>query len=210
MEIVVMLQPIRFITVSVMAFAVVAMAGFVPTPSSAAKGNIFMRVVNVAPNDVLNIRDRPNGKSQIIGMIPPNASGVEYLGQQVGNWLLVSFNNTEGWVHDKFVIAEVAGWTSGTKGLPYGRQGAAQGLFLCVLGSWRDKKNATDAFEEAEMRIQYKMDKSRLKFARDVVPGTTGIWYRVIIDEFYDKSTAQLVCNDFKTRPFSSFVQVNK
>lgn len=113
-----MLQRTRSRMASLIVLAVAAMAGFVPTPTSAAEGTIFMRVVNVAPNDVLNIRERPSNQSRIIGIISPNATGVEYRGQKTGNWLLVYFGNAEGWVHKKYVIAEVAAWTRESDDIP--------------------------------------------------------------------------------------------
>lgn len=69
-----------------------------------------MRVVNVSPNDVLNIRGYPSSASRIIGMIPPNTGGVEYVGKQVGSWVLVRFDNIEGWVHTGFLVPEPGAW----------------------------------------------------------------------------------------------------
>lgn len=50
-------------------------------------------VSGVAPDDVLNIRERPDAGSAIIGTLAPDASGVEVLGV-IGSWALV--NTTEG------------------------------------------------------------------------------------------------------------------
>jgi hypothetical protein len=38
-----------------------------PTPAYAADDSIQMRVVNIASNDVLHIREQPNAESRIVG-----------------------------------------------------------------------------------------------------------------------------------------------
>ncbi len=105
-----MLRQVR-ISAVLLIFAVVAIAVLGPSSVQAAEGTIIMRVVNVAPDDVLNIRKYPSSRSTIIGIIPPNASGIEFLGERASNWLLVEFGNTRGWVHRRYVVAEVAGWS---------------------------------------------------------------------------------------------------
>jgi uncharacterized membrane protein len=68
-----------------------------------------LRVTGVAAGDVLNIRSRPDGDSEVIGSIPPNATGIEGLAppDAVGQpkWQKVRFGNTIGWVNARFVEA---------------------------------------------------------------------------------------------------------
>ena len=76
----------------------------------ATEGNVQARVVNVAPNDVLNIREHPTSHSSIIGIIPPDSRAVTILGEAVGGWERVRYGQIDGWVSKKFVVPEVAGW----------------------------------------------------------------------------------------------------
>lgn len=46
------------------------------TPAGATSGPGCLRVVNVAPGDVLNIRKRPTASSPIVGVIVPEQQGV--------------------------------------------------------------------------------------------------------------------------------------
>jgi hypothetical protein len=63
-----------------------------------------LRVVNVAPNDVLNIREDATQKSRIIDIIPSDARGVVYLGGRQGEWIFIRYENrAEGWISSKFV-----------------------------------------------------------------------------------------------------------
>jgi hypothetical protein len=63
-----------------------------------------LRVVNVGPNDVLNIRQYATASSPIIDIIPPNARGVIYLGERQGQWIFIRYEDrAEGWVQRQFV-----------------------------------------------------------------------------------------------------------
>ncbi|MGI9521446.1 MAG: SH3 domain-containing protein [Hyphomicrobiaceae bacterium] len=191
----------------------------------AGNGVIMMRVVNVPFNDVLNIREQATSNLRILGAIPPNVSGVEYLGQADRKWLLVRFNDTVGWVHRRYVRPEVAGWSqeagevsdSYGSGLRPGLQGGGGsspsrhvGRYLCVLGSWRIHKNAASAYGVAVDRLPGDIDTAQLKLSQDIVPGRSGIWHRVIIDGFYSRSSARNVCAAMNFKPFSSFIQSNR
>ena len=63
----------------------IALSLFSPVSVGAdADGPDFFRVVDVASNDVLNIRTQPTARSAIIGIIPPNGNGIQNLGCQGG------------------------------------------------------------------------------------------------------------------------------
>jgi hypothetical protein len=64
-----------------------------------------MKVVNVGPNDVLNIREYATDNSPIIDIIPPKAKGVIYLGESRGQWVFVQYDRAKakGWVNRRFV-----------------------------------------------------------------------------------------------------------
>jgi hypothetical protein len=63
-----------------------------------------LMVVNVTANDVLNIREYPTDNSRIIDIIPPNGTGVLYLGETEGQWIFVSYDRAKGWVSRRFVV----------------------------------------------------------------------------------------------------------
>ena len=116
-----MLQIIRL--ANVVAVTIGLALGLVGPPPAVASenGTIQMRVIDIAANDVLNVREYPTRESQIVGIIPPNATGVTSLGEVVGTWERVRYERssqhgwtikTEGWVTKKFVVPEVAGWIS--------------------------------------------------------------------------------------------------
>src|SRR5262249_52775662 len=51
-----------------------------------------LKVVGVAQNDVLHVREEPTEAARIIGMIPPDISGgVIYSGDSQGEWVFVRF-----------------------------------------------------------------------------------------------------------------------
>ncbi len=88
-----------------------------------ASGPDFFRVVDVAWNDVLNIRSQPTARSVIIGAIPPNGNGIQNLGCQGGLsysqwqtaspaqreaarkrvWCQIYYRGTNGWVAGWFL-----------------------------------------------------------------------------------------------------------
>jgi uncharacterized protein YraI len=74
----------------------------VSAPSSVASGVWLYRVVGVAGNDVLNVREGPSPQSKIVGMIPPSASDVLVL-ESGGQWWHVLYNSAEGWVNSEFL-----------------------------------------------------------------------------------------------------------
>jgi hypothetical protein len=68
------------------------------------------RVVKVAGNDVLNLRDRPHPSGQVVGRIPPDGWGVIWLGDKtrVGrfDWYRVRYQGSEGWANSAFLERE--------------------------------------------------------------------------------------------------------
>jgi hypothetical protein len=62
-------------------------------------------VIDVRPNDVLNIRQSPSEKSRIVGIIPPDSKGVIYLGEKQADWIFVRYEQTEGWANSRFLTA---------------------------------------------------------------------------------------------------------
>jgi hypothetical protein len=93
-----------------------------------ADGPDSFRVVNVAPDDVLNVRAQPRADAARLGEIPPGADGVRNLGCQGGlgyaewaeatpserkaaerrRWCRVSWRGVEGWVSARH-LAEGSG-----------------------------------------------------------------------------------------------------
>ncbi|MCJ2056854.1 SH3 domain-containing protein [Methylobacterium sp. J-048] len=69
---------------------------------SAAKAET-LRVMGVAPNDALNVREFPTGDAKIVGIIPPNGRGIRYSGDGLGEWIFVRYRSVEGWVAGRFV-----------------------------------------------------------------------------------------------------------
>lgn len=78
-------------------------------PSAQSAGTEgFFAVKGVAPNDVLNMRDAPNG-NQVVGKIPPGARGVVGLGPRVkdqGTWAQVRYGDVTGWVNVRFLAPD--------------------------------------------------------------------------------------------------------
>ena len=105
-----MLQNVRLIAICIAALGIAA--AVLGSASASANDETFqMRVVNIAQNDVLHIREQPSTNSKIIGMIPPDARGITFLGLKVDQWAFIRFDDTEGWVPSRFVVAEVAAWS---------------------------------------------------------------------------------------------------
>ncbi|SFL69911.1 hypothetical protein SAMN04488125_12165 [Methylorubrum salsuginis] len=48
-----------------------------------------LRVIDTAPNDVLNVREYPTTDARIIGMIPPDGRGIIPTGERNGNGVFV-------------------------------------------------------------------------------------------------------------------------
>lgn len=77
---------------------------------SSTEGSFRFVVRGVPPDDVLNIRSGPNPKYDIVGTIPPDATGVIGIGgrRQIGPsvWREVKYRGMRGWVNDRFLVDE--------------------------------------------------------------------------------------------------------
>jgi uncharacterized protein YraI len=67
-------------------------------PSMPPVGRWLYRVVGIANNDVLNIRNGPSAGDRIVGMIPPNARDVS-VEENTGTWWRVNYNRVSGWAN---------------------------------------------------------------------------------------------------------------
>ncbi|WP_066927333.1 SH3 domain-containing protein [Methylobacterium sp. CCH5-D2] len=76
-------------------------------PLSIAQAQQTLRVIDTAPNDVLNVRENPTTDSRIVGVIPPDGRGLVPSGERNGNWVFVRYRKVEGWVSKRFVYPEV-------------------------------------------------------------------------------------------------------
>lgn len=84
------------------ALAVVLAIGF----TGAAHAQTTLRVIDTAPNDVLNVREFPTSNARIVGVIPPDGRGLVPSGERNGNWVFVRYRKVEGWVSSRFVYPE--------------------------------------------------------------------------------------------------------
>ena len=89
----------------------VAAALLALTVLAAQSAPITYRVVGVARGDMLNIRERPDPNSDLIGQIPHDARRVRGFGctdetENRTTWCRVKHGAVVGWVRQKFVKAE--------------------------------------------------------------------------------------------------------
>lgn len=65
------------------------------------------QVVGVAPDDVLNLREKPQPTSKLVSSIPANSVGIRSTGKQAivgkGTWLEITFLGKSGWVNARYV-----------------------------------------------------------------------------------------------------------
>ncbi|MEL6734718.1 MAG: SH3 domain-containing protein [Pseudomonadota bacterium] len=59
-------------------------------------------VINVAPNDVLNVRSGPSTGNPIVGILQPGRCGVRIV-QRSGSWGYVTWSNGQGWANLRFI-----------------------------------------------------------------------------------------------------------
>jgi hypothetical protein len=62
-------------------------------------------VYGVGEDDVLNMRSGPSEDYAIVGVIPPNGSGVRMVGGCIAVWCEIQFRNTRGWVN-RYYLAQ--------------------------------------------------------------------------------------------------------
>lgn len=75
----------------------------------------WLKVVNVADDDSLNVRSEPNGKSPVVAVIAYDERNIVQL-EKKGKWVLINSAGSQGWVHSQFVEAsnhESLGYISG-------------------------------------------------------------------------------------------------
>lgn len=75
------------------------------SPLKAEKFPALYAVTGVAADDVLNIRAQPDAASPIIGMLSPDATGVEVLATS-GNWALLNSGEGSGYASMRFLARE--------------------------------------------------------------------------------------------------------
>ena len=70
-----------------------------------------LSVVHIGANDILTMRESPTENSRVVDIIPPDGTGIVYLGHTqdrwVGHihepWVFVKYERTNGWVQRAFV-----------------------------------------------------------------------------------------------------------
>jgi LysM repeat protein len=71
------------------------------------------RVINVASNDTLSIRSKPNATSEQVGVIPYRGTGIQMLGQlkQIKNssWAPIRYEGIQGWVNHAYLAEDEMG-----------------------------------------------------------------------------------------------------
>lgn len=79
-------------------FMILALSGAVSAHAREISFPAIFRVVGVAANDVLNVRQAPHARSPIVGVFAPNEPMVEVLQlSEDGRWGLVRFGGSLGW-----------------------------------------------------------------------------------------------------------------
>ncbi len=68
-------------------------------------------VINVASDDVLNVRANAGVSHPIVGVIPPNGTGVQVTGagEQVGGalWAPIKYKDITGWVNSNYLVRQI-------------------------------------------------------------------------------------------------------
>lgn len=73
---------------------------------------VLYDVTRVGASDTLNIREKPNGNSPVVGQLGPNATSIEVVGYSSdGDWATISNGETMGWISTDFIKeTNVAVW----------------------------------------------------------------------------------------------------
>ena len=85
---------------SLVAASLALLAGAWVCAAAAAES---FRVVGVTAPDVLNIRSGPSVSQAIVGTAPPDAAGIEGLGECTRGWCHIRYGSVEGWVNARFL-----------------------------------------------------------------------------------------------------------
>jgi uncharacterized protein YraI len=83
-----------------------ALVGDIDVRRAVAQSSGTYRVVHVASNDVLNLRSDPGTAHAIVGILPPNATGIKVVGPCAEGWCVVQHGSASGWANMKFLAAE--------------------------------------------------------------------------------------------------------
>ena len=75
-----------------------AYTGLVPLTNGAN-----LRVVHIGANNILKMRVDATDNSAVVHVIPPDGTGIVYLGHAQGNWVFVQQERGKGWVERVFV-----------------------------------------------------------------------------------------------------------
>jgi len=73
------------------------------SPPAQPAPRLAYRVIDVASNDVLNIRSHPSASAKKIGEIPPHGRGILILSGCQGQWCFVGYGHQTGWVHSAYL-----------------------------------------------------------------------------------------------------------
>ena len=90
---------------AVVASLTVLAACAVALPGAAFAAGAY-RVVNIRPNDTLNIRSGPSTAYPVLGEAPPNAGGLIELGPCLQGWCNIQYGTVIGWVSGKFIAVD--------------------------------------------------------------------------------------------------------
>lgn len=89
-------------------------APLIPRPSTPPiplpEASHYFHVVNVADDDVLNMRRTAGARASIVGTIPPNGRCIAYLGEErslsTNTWIKVRYGDSSGWVNSHYLTAQ--------------------------------------------------------------------------------------------------------
>jgi hypothetical protein len=76
------------------------------TPEAQRAAQPAFMVVNVARNDVLNVRSGPSAEFNVVGELPPGSRGVTITGTCLSGWCPVQHQSTSGWVNRTYLARE--------------------------------------------------------------------------------------------------------
>jgi len=98
----------RFATVLTFSVFAAACARAEDAPAAeapASTGAPELVVIDVAPNDVLNIRAEPNANAAIVGTLAPDTGGIRATAQstQSLDWIHIAAGGVEGWANANFL-----------------------------------------------------------------------------------------------------------
>ena len=97
------------------ALALALIGALLSTPARATPEHLLptlFDVTGVRPGDALNIRERPEARSAVIGRLPPDARGVEVVAEQDG-WARVNTAERSGWVNARYLAHRTDVWQPG-------------------------------------------------------------------------------------------------